>query len=60
MGNWINTHPKFNLNVESGNATQLYQEGMKRFIMHIMGLSGDSRADSPVGLKMTYKSREGQ
>ena len=26
--------------------------------MHKMGLSGDSREDSPVGLKMACKSRE--
>lgn len=40
----MHPHPKFGSGVKTDNATHTYQENIKRFIIHIMSFSRQSRA----------------
>ena len=37
---------------------QMHREDMKRFITHVMKLSGETRTSSQAGQKMSYKNNE--
>lgn len=46
----VDFHPKFSSDVETDDETHTHtppQEGLKRFIINMMRVSGESRADFP-------------
>jgi hypothetical protein len=55
----VNKHPSIiDSEVKTDDATHMHQNGMYRFITHIMGLSGKSRAGTKVNLECLGVKRE--